>query len=98
MSEETEMAPKLSAAPRIVFTKDMRSPEVIALLKRTEIAFEEEANELSGITDAEWEYRLRVVAAARRELRYKHDFEVCELAAQMMHDALAAIEETGGAE
>lgn len=69
------------------------SPEVAALMKRTAAAFEDETNELSGLTSAEWEYRRRVVQAARRSLQHQHDLEVCELAVKMLRDALARMEE-----
>jgi len=69
------------------------TPEILAMMKRTQVTFEEEANELSGLMDEEWRYRLQVIAVARKMLRLKHDTEAVELAIELMKEAIVAAEE-----
>jgi len=69
------------------------TPETLAMMRRTQTSFEEEANDLSALTDEEWDYRLRVVALARKMLRLKHDTEAVELAIELMKETIVAAEE-----
>jgi hypothetical protein len=95
------MASKDDGSIRVVFYDDALVPpmigthssEAVALMKRAAASFEDEANELSGLTSAEWAYQLRVIHVARRRLQHQHDLEVCELAAKMLRDALARTDE-----
>jgi len=68
------------------------TPEILALMRRTQVTFEEEANELSGLMDEEWRYRIQVIAVARKMLRLKHDTEAVELAIELMKETIVAAE------
>jgi len=64
--------------------------EMIDITQRGRDSFKEELHHLDSLTADEWDWRLRVIAMSRRQLRLKHDQEIVELALQMTEEALVS--------
>jgi len=72
--------------------------EAIKMMRECIVLLERGVRELDSINDAQWDWQLSCVAAARRRLRLKHDREIAELAAELAAEALEEAEWDSDAE